>query len=55
MLYRDAMPCSDDAAPEERESIFDRVCMNVAINVYPGLVLDRFVLLGKRQGPHGRG
>lgn len=55
MLCRDAMPCSDDAALQERESILDRVCMDVAVNVDLGLVFDRFVLLGQRESFHGRG
>jgi hypothetical protein len=47
MLRADTMPRSHDAALQETESGFDRIGMNVAVNVDAILVADSFVLRGR--------
>lgn len=54
MLCGNPMPCADDAALQERESRFNRVRVNVAINVDLGFVLNRFVLRGHGDALHCR-
>src|SRR5690348_869563 len=44
VLRTDLMPASNDATLQERECRFSRVCVNVAIHVYTGTVIDGFVL-----------
>src|SRR6267142_1245189 len=38
MLRRDFMPCSNNAALEQREGRFHSVCVNVAVSVFAGMV-----------------
>ena len=44
MFCRDLMPRANDAALQERESRFDAVRGNVAVNIDPGAVIDCLVL-----------
>src|ERR1035438_621073 len=56
MLCADSMPRSNDAALQERESGFDCVGMNIAVNIDTVLVLDRFVFFGGNSSfVHGEG
>src|SRR5579864_1354790 len=43
MLCADLVPCSHDAALEQRESRLDSVCVNVAVNIDLAGMLNRFV------------
>ena len=47
MLRRDPMPRSHNPALQERECRFDRVGMNVAVNVDLGAVWNRLMLAGR--------
>src|SRR5579862_741821 len=55
MLCGDAMPCSNDAALQEGKCRFDRIGMDVAVNIDLRLMLDRFMLRGKCCAAKGRG
>ena len=51
----DLVPCTDDAALEQREGRFHGIRMNIAVNVDFGLVFDRLVALGHVDTLHGCG
>lgn len=55
MLCRDAMPCANDPAFQERECRFYGVCVDISVNIDLRLMLDRLVLRSKSGVPERRG